>query len=94
LDSKIENFFDFVVFLAYNLIMKNVIQFIISPGQDGYYVAEAVNLPIITQGKTLDDCISNVKEAVSLFLEETKEIVISKNPSIFFNMEIPIMSHA
>ena len=70
--------------------MSNVIQFIISYGEDGYYVADAVNLPIVTQGKTLDDCISNVKEAVSLFMEETTEKKINKNPSIFFNMEIPM----
>jgi predicted RNase H-like HicB family nuclease len=70
--------------------MTNVIQFVISLGQDGYYVADAVNLPIVTQGKTLDDCISNMKEAVSIFLEETTENSINKNPSIFFNMEIPM----
>ncbi len=64
--------------------MINVIQFVISLGKDGYYVADAVNLPIVTQGKTLDDCIYNMKEAVSLFLEETTEKSINKNPSIFF----------
>ena len=72
--------------------MSNVIQFVISSGEDGYYVADAVNLPIVTQGITLDDCISNIKEAVSLFLEETKQKTINKNPSIFFNMEIPMKS--
>lgn len=72
--------------------MSNVIQFVISLGEDGYYVADAVNFPIVTQGKTLDDCILNIKEAVSLFLEETAEKTISKNPSIFFNMEIPMKS--
>jgi len=75
--------------------MKNVIQFVISSGQDGYYIAEAINLPIVTQGKTMDICISNVKKAVALFLEETTEKRINKkNPSIFFNMEIPVMSNA
>jgi predicted RNase H-like HicB family nuclease len=69
--------------------MTNVIQFVISLGKDGYYVADAVNLPIVTQGKTLDECIHNMREAVSLFLEETTETSINKNPSIFFNMEIP-----
>jgi predicted RNase H-like HicB family nuclease len=72
--------------------MSNVIQFVISSGTDGYYVAEAVSLPIVTQGKTLDECIANMKEAVSLFIEETTEKTISKNPSIFFNMEIPMKS--
>ena len=72
--------------------MTNVIQFVVSSGEDGYYVADAVNLPIVTQGKTLDECISNMKEAVSLFMEETVEKTISKNPSIFFNMEIPLKS--
>ena len=70
--------------------MSNVIQFVISSGEDGYYVADAVNLPIVTQGKTLDECISNIKEAVSLFMEETTEKIINKNPSVFFNMEIPM----
>ncbi len=70
--------------------MSNVIQFVISSGMDGYYVAEAVNLPIVTQGKTLDECIINMKESVSLFMEETNEKTINKNPSIFFNMEIPM----
>jgi predicted RNase H-like HicB family nuclease len=72
--------------------MSNVVQFIISHGEDGYYVAEAISLPIVTQAKTLDKCISNIKEAVSLYLEEVADKKISKNPSIFFNMEIPLKS--
>ena len=33
------------------------------------YVAECVGLPIVTQGKTLDETVSNLQEAVSLHLE-------------------------
>jgi len=43
--------------------MKTIIQFHISKGED-YYVAEGVDVAIITQGKTLDELAENIKEAV------------------------------
>lgn len=45
--------------------MKHIIQFHISKG-DKYYVAQGVDLPVITQGKTLDELTENIKEAVEL----------------------------
>ena len=49
-------------------IMKKIIQFRISKGEK-YYVAECVDLPVVTQGKTLDEVIENINEAISLHLE-------------------------
>lgn len=51
-----------------SLIMKNIIQFYINKGEK-YYVAQGVDLPIVTQGKTLDELMKNIKEAVELHLE-------------------------
>jgi len=34
-----------------------------------YYVAECFDLPVVTQGKTLDEVVENVREAISLHLE-------------------------
>ena len=34
-----------------------------------YYIAECVDLPVVTQGKTLDEVVENVKEAIALHLE-------------------------
>ena len=37
---------------------------------EGYFVASCLELAIVTQGCTLDETVSNVKEAVCLFLED------------------------
>jgi predicted RNase H-like HicB family nuclease len=40
-------------------------QVLIYPGEDGYWVAECPSLPgCISQGKTRDEAISNIKEAI------------------------------
>ncbi len=40
-------------------------QVIIYPGEDGYWVAECPSLPgCISQGKTKEDAIANIKEAI------------------------------
>ncbi len=47
--------------------MRSIIQFNIQKG-DKYYVARGINLPIVTQAKTLDELSKNIKEAVVLHL--------------------------
>jgi predicted RNase H-like HicB family nuclease len=42
--------------------MKKIIQAHISQS-DGYYVGECVDIPVVTQGKTLDELVANLKEA-------------------------------
>ncbi len=37
---------------------------------DKYYVAECLEIPVVTQGKNLDEVISNLQEAISLHLED------------------------
>ncbi len=76
--------------------MKNIIQFAIEKGLDGYYIASAVGYFIVTQGKTFDEVLSNIQEATSLHFEdaEDEEKTISKTPSIFINYEMPTLLHA
>jgi predicted RNase H-like HicB family nuclease len=43
-------------------------QVIIYPGEDGYYVAECPSLPgCISQGKTKEESILNIKEAIKAY---------------------------
>ncbi|OGJ05643.1 hypothetical protein A2456_03505 [Candidatus Nomurabacteria bacterium RIFOXYC2_FULL_36_19] len=72
--------------------MKNIIQFSIEKGQDGYYIASANDFAIFTQAKNLEDLFVNIKEATELYFEEvtSEETSISHNPSIFINYEMPI----
>ena len=48
--------------------MKKIIQFHIHKG-DTHYIAQGIDLPIVTQGKTLDELTKNIQEAVDLQLE-------------------------
>ena len=56
------------IFAIISLIMKNIIQFYINKGEK-YYVAQGIDLPVVTQGKTLDELMKNIKEAVELHLK-------------------------
>lgn len=69
---------------------KSIIQFSISKGEK-QYIAHAVDFPIFTQGRTLDELVKNIKEATKLhFSDETfsRNGLISK-PPLFVNFEIP-----
>ncbi|MDD3694318.1 MAG: type II toxin-antitoxin system HicB family antitoxin [Candidatus Pacebacteria bacterium] len=71
--------------------MKNIVQFSISKGKDGYYIAEAQDFPIFTQAETLDKLISNIQEAVELHFsdENLQEHGYTSKPSLLVNFEIP-----
>ena len=79
----------------YKNFMKNIIQFHIYKGEK-YYVAEGIDLPIVTQGKTLDKLALNIKEAVELQLEEKNfaEFDLSSKPSVLLNFELETEIHA
>ena len=49
-------------------------QVLISPGEDGYWVAECPSLPgCISQGKTRDEAISNIKEAIQGYIKALEQ---------------------
>jgi predicted RNase H-like HicB family nuclease len=75
--------------------MKAIIQFQISKG-DKYYIAEGVGVPVVTQGKTLDELAKNVKEAVDLHFEgeDAQTLGFESHPSVLLNFEIPREVHA
>jgi predicted RNase H-like HicB family nuclease len=41
------------------------------PGEDGYFVVEVPSLPgCISQGRTREEAIANIREAIELFIED------------------------
>jgi len=49
-------------------------QVLIYPGEDGYFVAECPSLPgCISQGKTREEAITNIREAIQLYIEVLEE---------------------
>ncbi|MCX8104942.1 MAG: type II toxin-antitoxin system HicB family antitoxin [Ignavibacterium album] len=75
--------------------MRKVIQFSIYKGES-QFVAEGVNIPIVTQGKTLDELVNNLKEALELFLEgeDLSKYDIQTNPAIIANIELNNLLYA
>lgn len=69
--------------------MKNIIQIHIFKG-DKYFVAECIDLPVVTQGKTLDELSKNIEEAIALQLEgeNLADFGLSKKPSVLASFEI------
>jgi predicted RNase H-like HicB family nuclease len=49
-------------------------QIILYPGEDGYWVVECPSLPgCISQGKTREEAIQNIKEAIEGYIATLKE---------------------
>jgi predicted RNase H-like HicB family nuclease len=47
---------------------------LLSPGEDGYIVAEVPSLPgCVSQGRTRDEAITNIQEAIALYKETLRE---------------------
>lgn len=73
--------------------MKRIIQVHIHKG-DNYYVAECIDLPLVTQAKTLDELGENLKEAIALHLEDEDLSDVDLDPEVSvlasFEIEPPI----
>ena len=49
-------------------------QVIMYPGEDGYWIAECPSLPgCISQGKTKEEAIANIKEAIEGYISALQE---------------------
>lgn len=51
------------------MAQRYTIQVVIYPGDESGYVAECLNLAVVTQGETLDETVRNLREAIQLHLE-------------------------
>jgi predicted RNase H-like HicB family nuclease len=69
---------------------RYTIQAVIYPGDEGGYVAECLDLAVVTQGKTLDETMQNLREAIQLHLagEDLAEMGLAPNPPILITVEM------
>ena len=58
---------------------------IIHSGEQQGYVAECVEISVVTQGNTLDEVVNNLQEAISLHLEgeDTSEFGLVAKPYFY-----------
>ena len=69
--------------------LQHTIKVFIRKGEK-YYVAECLEIPVVTQGKTIDETVDNIREAVSLHLdgEDLSEFGLVPNPTLLITMEV------
>lgn len=70
--------------------LQHTIKAIIRPGEQSGYVAECLEIPIVTQGATLDQTVENLREATELHLEgeDLAALGLVPNPIIVITMEL------
>jgi predicted RNase H-like HicB family nuclease len=66
------------------------IQAVIHPGDSAGYVAECVDLAVVTQGQTLDETVQNLRDALRLHLEgeDLAEMGLAPDPPLMITMEL------
>lgn len=75
--------------------MKKVISVHLFKGEK-HLVAECADLPIVTQGLTLDEIVKNLKKSIELHLENEnlQDLDIESNPTIIANVELDNLIYA
>lgn len=76
-------------------MLQRTIKAVIRAGEQSGYVAECLEIPVVTQGATLDEVTRNLREAVELHLEGENLAVLGlvPDPTILVTLEL-IPTHA
>lgn len=72
--------------------MLSTIKATIRAGENSGFVAECTELPVVTQGQTLDEVMQNLREAINLHLqdEDLASLAIVPNQPIEISLEMTI----
>ena len=75
-------------------MMQRTIKAFIRKG-DTHYVAECLEISVVTQGETLDETIANLQEAVALHLEgeDPADFGLAPNPTLLVTIEVEPAIH-
>lgn len=70
--------------------LQQTVKSFIRPGEQSGYVAECLEISVVTQGETLDEVVQNLSEAVSLHLEDENlaEFGLTERPAILVTFEL------
>ncbi len=70
--------------------LQQTVKAVIRPGDEAGFVAECVEIAVVTQGATIDETIQNLRDAVALHLEgeDPSEFGLRDRPTLVVTMEI------
>jgi len=69
--------------------MQHTIKAFVRKG-DTHYVAECLEIAVVTQGRTLDETIANLEEAIALHLEgeDPADFGLAPDPTLLVTLEL------
>jgi predicted RNase H-like HicB family nuclease len=72
------------------MALQHTVKVVIRPGEQSRFVAECVELPIVTQGATVDEVAANLREAVALHLEgqDLGEMGLASSSTVIVTFEL------
>jgi predicted RNase H-like HicB family nuclease len=75
--------------------MQRTIQAFITRGES-VFVGECHGINVVTQGKSIDETVENLRTAVGLFLEgeDPAEFGLLPNPILLVSLEVEPLAHA
>lgn len=64
--------------------IQHTIKAVIRPGAEWGFVAECLEIAVVTRGTTLDETVANLQEAVGLYLdgEDLEDLALAGHPTI------------
>ena len=70
--------------------LQRTIKAVIRRGEESGYVAECMEIAVVTQGPTLDEVMRNLQEAVALHLEgeDLAALGLAEHPTLVVTMEV------
>lgn len=71
------------------MTLQHTVKALLRKGEH-YYVAECVEIAVVTQGKTVDETLANLQEAIALHLEgeNPADFGLVPHPTILVTMEL------
>ena len=75
--------------LERGMTLQHTVKALLRKGER-YYVAECVEVAVVTQGKTVDETLTNLQEAIALHLEgeNPADFGLVPHPTILVTMEL------
>ena len=69
--------------------LQSTIKAVIREGET-QFVGECLEIPVVSQGPTLDEAVRNLQEAVALHLdgEDLREFGLKENPALIITLEV------
>ena len=69
--------------------LQHTIKAVVRKGEQ-FYVAECLEIGVVTQGRTFDETVENLREAVALHLdgENLADLGLAPQPTILLTMEL------